>query len=157
MLREQVEEHGEAEHQRDLKAVPLAAPEWQHAAHDVSQDDEHAGQEQAHHRVKRADAQLYLKSPDKILPITFHRDYSNHLMQHRSSKGFLGINLCHYQAIQLFCILLRFCDRKCNITTWSMTFDFVSVQRERHCAFGFVSLQLCVAVLQSCRGNARLH
>lgn len=55
------EEHGEAEHQRHLEGVALAAPQWQGEAHHVGQDDEDAGQHESDEGVEVFDGELNLR------------------------------------------------------------------------------------------------
>lgn len=74
LLSEQYKEHSKAEDQRDFEAVSLSAPQRKHAAHDVSQDDENAGHEKAHHRVEDADRHFYLQDASKRVQVTFSRD-----------------------------------------------------------------------------------
>lgn len=54
------EEHGEAEHQRHLEGVALAAPQRQGEAHHVGQDDEDAGQHESDEGVEVFDGEFNL-------------------------------------------------------------------------------------------------
>lgn len=45
LIVEDDEEHGEAEHQSDLKAVAFTTSQWQSEADNISQDDQNTGQE----------------------------------------------------------------------------------------------------------------
>lgn len=55
------EEHGEAEHQRHLEGVALAAPQRQGEAHHVGQDDEDAGQHESDEGVEVFDGEFNLR------------------------------------------------------------------------------------------------
>lgn len=58
------EEHGEAEHQRHLEGVALAAPQRQGEAHHVGQDDEDAGQHESDEGVEVFDGEFHLRGVD---------------------------------------------------------------------------------------------
>lgn len=58
------EEHGEAEHQRHLEGVALAASEWQGEAHHVGQDDEDAGQHESDEGVEVLDGEFNLRGEE---------------------------------------------------------------------------------------------
>lgn len=55
------EEHGEAEHQRHLEGVALAAAQRQGEAHHVGQDDEDAGQHESDEGVEVFDGEFNLE------------------------------------------------------------------------------------------------
>lgn len=58
---EDEEEHGEAEHQRDLEGVALAASQRQGEADNVCQDDQDTGQHQCDEGVEEFDRQWNLR------------------------------------------------------------------------------------------------
>lgn len=58
------EEHGEAEHQRHLEGVALAAPQRQGEAHHVGQDDEDAGQHESDEGVEVFDGECNLRGAE---------------------------------------------------------------------------------------------
>lgn len=59
------EEHGEAEHQRHLEGVALAAPQRQGEAHHVGQDDEDAGQHESDEGVEVFDGEFNLRGGER--------------------------------------------------------------------------------------------